>query len=699
MPKLFFWLTFALAIFLYFPGLVLATDNRPPAQVLVINQTRGEECCQPGSLDNLQQQLKIHQENQIPAYFVLRYDALNDSRYTKVIKEALNAPAGIIKVGALLEVLPSLARDAQVNFQADKDDWQEAQNAFTIGYRPEDRKKLVDQFFSRFHQEYGFYPQLSSSWMIDTPTANYLQQRYHVKAHLITREQWGTDTYHLYGGPPHYPYPASTAWIMIPDYAKPSPLFILRQAVTDPLRNYGDTSSGFTSQPNDYLTSNKTFAYFKDLLDQALFNQPGRTGFALLGLENSMESKYQDEFRQQLLYIKQLRQNGQITFPSIDDLNQTWKEAKLTVYAGRNLTDRNDAQAVWITSPRYRVRLFVVEGTLSITDLRVYHPELVDPYADYPAAKEGYWLTPYLIDASLNQQREAPKRSFWLKLFGPPPPAPSLTSPRNDLSALATRLTLTNKMTGGQINWGRQPNGEIFLTYPTNEGEVKIIFGEETIVFEGVEQGDFGYRSENPENHPIQFKSFPGGLALNWETENGPSQALDVNCQSKRCMMSFFIDPEKVVTARQTQYPFVFPERRPRPVDKEKTVIYVHNRYAVAGRNPVRLILIPKDKFGLPVLAEESISLETEPSVSVSNQTADGIDRFDQIIDLNAETPVSVVLRIKIGEELVKSERVFLAPNCKSRLIYCLTHPREALWYLGAVLHDKIRQKFFNEKQ
>ena len=202
MPKLFFWLTFALAIFLYFPGLVLATDNRPPAQVLVINQTRGEECCQPGSLDNLQQQLKIHQENQIPAYFVLRYDALNDSRYTKVIKEALNAPGGIIKVGALLEVLPSLARDAQVNFQADKDDWQEAQNAFTIGYRPEDRKKLVDQFFSRFHQEYGFYPQLSSSWMIDTPTANYLQQRYHVKAHLITREQWGTDTYHLYGGPP-----------------------------------------------------------------------------------------------------------------------------------------------------------------------------------------------------------------------------------------------------------------------------------------------------------------------------------------------------------------------------------------------------------------------------------------------------------------------------------------------------------------
>ncbi|MFZ2202254.1 MAG: hypothetical protein WAV56_02545, partial [Microgenomates group bacterium] len=122
-------------------------------------------------------------------------------------------------------------------------------------------------------------------------------------------------------------------------------------------------------------------------------------------------------------------------------------------------------------------------------------------------------------------------------------------------------------------------------------------------------------------------------------------------------------------------------------------------RYAVAGRNPVRLILIPKDKFGLPVLAEESVSLETKPSISVSNQTANGIDRFDQIIDLNADTPISVMLRIKIGEGLIKSERVFFAPNCKSRLAYCLVHPRAALWYLKAVLHDKIRQKFFNEKQ
>ena len=647
----------AILLFLSFFKL-FSTPAHASSQAIIINQVRGEEsCCQPGSLKNLKQQIQLHQQLNIPAHFLVRYDTLNNPSFVANLKNT--------NLGILVEITPSLAQDAGVNYLATSQNSHQAQHAFTIGYSPKDRIKLVDQLFTRFYQRFNFYPQFSGGWMIDTPTLNHLQDKYQIKAHLITREQWGTDTYHLYGGPPHYPYPASRSWLFMPDYQNPSPVLILRQTITDPLYNYGDTTSSFTSQPNDYLNAGKNIDYFKHLLNQALFNQP-HTGFALLGLENSMEEKYQQEFKLQLEYLKKLHQNNQVIFPSLNDLAKTWTNLPITTYT--------NGQATWVTTPNYRVRIITKNNQTLITDLRLYHPQLQDPYTNYQAVKEGYWITPYLIDGSLNQQQEKITRSFWLKLFGPPPSPPSFTKPHSDLLNQTTALTI-----------------------PQNP-----IFNQDSIVFNHANINQFKYQNLNPPNHPIHFNELNNGFSLSWKLDQKTSHQLKANCQDSQCTISFNLDPSLTTLAYKQQYPFLFPERKPRPVDQKNTVLYVHNRYAIANRNPVRVIFIPKDKFGLPIIPEEEekVDFVTTPLVTTSNQQ----DQSNQIIDLTSNQPVSTQLTItfqpKADQPLAeKSTTVFFAPNCKQNLKYCLLHPRQALWYTKAIIHDKIRLNFFGEQQ
>lgn len=364
-------------------------------QVLFINQVRGGECCAKGTLDNLKLQINAFTKLNVPAGFALRYDVLTDKKYIDFLAEQSIKYPAITRLGLMIEVTPQLAKDAGVKYKEKESTWFEAQNAFTIGYPPEERKKLVDFLFKKFFENFGYYPNLTSAWMIDTNTLNYINKKYGIKVHQITREQQETDSYTLYGGPPHYPYPASYKWLLVPDYQRNNAPLIVRQTITDPVYNFEDKTNAFTSQPNDYANDGKTFEYFKQLVYQALFNQPkGQTGFALLGLENSMDLKFQEEYLKQINHIASLKKEGKIILPDVSQLKTFWPEKKITIYYGKDLINNLDKFVYWITAPKYRLRLLLNNGKLSISDLRIYDKTLVDPYLKIPAKKGGHWIIP-----------------------------------------------------------------------------------------------------------------------------------------------------------------------------------------------------------------------------------------------------------------------------------------------------------------
>lgn len=196
-----------------------------------------------------------------------RYDALINSSWMEIIKEYIKDNSSLITPAILFEITPQLAKDSGVKHKITNDTWYEAQNIFSVGYPQEDRIKIANKLFNTFFEVFNSYPTISSAWMIDTQTLNYIHNNFGVKIFQITREQYGVDSYTLYGGPPHYPYPAGRNWLFIPNYDFDNPVLIVRQTVSDPLYNYGDDTSTFTSQPNDYLRGDKDISYFKKLLN------------------------------------------------------------------------------------------------------------------------------------------------------------------------------------------------------------------------------------------------------------------------------------------------------------------------------------------------------------------------------------------------------------------------------------------------
>jgi hypothetical protein len=320
--------------------------------ILFVNQVRGEECCDQGQVEALNQQIKTFESRQLPATFAFRFDALTP-KFLNTLKEShVNH-----EVAAFLEITPSLALAAQVNYQGDNSNWYRAKHSYLIGYSPDDRVKLLDTYMARFFSEIGAYPKTTVAWMIDPASLHYLSEKYGVTAHEITREQWGTDSYTLHGGPPHYPYFPSKNWALVPGDTESSMPLIFRQTVSDPLRNYGDFTSAFTSQPNDYLSGSNDFKYFKSLIEQTL-EQPGNEyAIAVLGLENSMDSEFQNEYFKQIVHIKELALHDErIKIVTANNLRDLVSENSSSILSGRDLLNNSKEKTWWITTNTYRLR-------------------------------------------------------------------------------------------------------------------------------------------------------------------------------------------------------------------------------------------------------------------------------------------------------------------------------------------------------
>jgi hypothetical protein len=689
--KIILILTFFLFLFLFKTNI----SAKEPAHVLIINQIRGEECCSKGSFINLQKQIENHIAKKVPAYFALRFDALINEDYVSYVKEASIKYPELIKLSVLIENTPQLINKVGINKNIKEENWFEAQNAFTIGYSQNDAKKIVDFLFLIFYEKFGYYPSLTSSWMIDTKTLNYLHDYYQVNVHQITREQYGTDSYTLYGGPPHYPYPASRNWLFIPDYINSDPVLIVRQTVADPLLNYGDSTNTFTSQPNDYLRGKKNFDYFVSLIDQAI-NQPGnQIGFVMLGLENSMDNNYQEEYIAQLERIGKLESKGLIKLISLDELTDYWQENKISIYYGKNLLGKNENQAFWITTSSYRIRLIEKNNQILITDFRLYNKSFSDPYTNYIAEKNGFWIVPYLIDGSLKYIKTTNHQTAFEKLFNKPIVNNEFFELKNDLVNTPDAIILPNIFDKKSTRIEKF-NDKLELSYNKNTKEkVTIVFYEEKIIIKPINQNEIFYQSAGINLSPIKLSQKNGSnFKLEWKIDSETAFSLLNKCVSGTCEISFETKPTLLDEIRTKQYPFIFPEPINRKINQEKSFFYPHNQYAVAGRNPIRLFFSARDNYNLPTIISENIHVLTSSPITKTEIVKNSANLFIQYIDLYNDQPKKYSATIKINKDLeIKlKEPVYFAPNCKKEITYCFTHPIQAYWYLKSFIADKTRR-------
>lgn len=127
---------------------------------------------------------------------LLQYDALIKDEYREIIEKYRD----ITEVGLWLEIVQPLAEHSSIAWRGRFPwDWHN-HVGFTVGYDPEERKKLVDTAFRKFREYYGFYPSVVGSWHIDAFTLRYMSEKYGITASCNCRDQYGTDGYTIWGG-------------------------------------------------------------------------------------------------------------------------------------------------------------------------------------------------------------------------------------------------------------------------------------------------------------------------------------------------------------------------------------------------------------------------------------------------------------------------------------------------------------------
>jgi hypothetical protein len=728
------FLLFFISNFSDLANVVMAKEdfNSYKKVVLVINQVRGDECCDPGSKIYLQQQVDSLKENGLKGNFAVRYDALNDKNFTDLLK---NLEPSQFELGAFLEITPELTQDAGVKYGGEIKDWYKAQNAYTVGYSIKDRQKIIDTYMERFFSVFGFYPKFSTAWVMDTDTVNYMNEKYGLLAHQITREQWGTDSYTLSGGPVHYPYFASENWLFAKSEnqdnfeeisndlerndilsSNKNKTIILRQTGADPLFNYGDSTNSFTTQPNDYAIGKRDINYFYQLKNQFANQEHNNYGFLLLGLENSMDQSYQDEFAKQLASIEVDKENLSLTVQEFSDF--FGKNTQTVVgLEGKDFVGNSDKKSFWINGGTYRVRLIYKNNELYISDLRFSNDGLEDPYNEYVAQDLAFWVTPFIFNSSQHYNLDVSpsslgknnfKENFLTELRKKYLPEFQKTNfevkpSHNDLSSsfdgikIASNLKtidgfyrneLDNLVLGFTNNYPPSDKTDTpkEITFFEDYFKTNFIVDDEQII---LERSDFLKIDKSKNSFKIMFEG---------SQSSRENLGLSVECKDKNCKFES-IQPtnEFFKKLREDYYPYFFPEIKDRVINNLKSVFYAHNQYAIADKNPARLIFIPRDEKGFAASYEDEPKIRVVPEVKkviLRTQQANGTTFIDLISDKVGAHQVEFLiggLEASNNESIQKELKVYFAPDCKSNLAYCISHPVELIWYLKSMFYTKLR--------
>lgn len=381
---------FSFIIFYFFaPGLVAAKSDN--SFVTIVNPVRGKDFWEEPSQDvttSVKGQIDILKKNDLPATWLLRFDAFKETSLINLIKQ----DASNNEKGLFLEVTPTWATSVGVNYNQ-SDSWHLPESVFLIGYYPEERKRLIDSAFSKFNEVFGYYPKSVGAWWVDSISINYMQEKYGVTSVLIVADQFSTDHYQVWGqyfGTPYYPDRTN---VLFPSREKDRKLSVVmtQWAARDPINGYGEgvNETTYSVQPNDYIDFHDLdINYFKKLMDIYLDQPLNKFNQLTIGLENSYSwQKYQSEYQKQIQEVKDRQSQGKLKVLTMADFS-SWYQKEFPDISPEHIIHAkdplgSDQQVVWFMNPFYRAGWFYNKDGSVFRDIRQYTNK-IEPCIDNP---------------------------------------------------------------------------------------------------------------------------------------------------------------------------------------------------------------------------------------------------------------------------------------------------------------------------
>ncbi len=285
----------------------------------------------------------------------------------------------------------------------------------------EDKKKIVDELFGKFHQVFGFYPTSTGCYYMDAELVNYIKYKYPmVKVAVATCWEEGPKAYRnannswytIFDGGPWNPWIPSRRNIHCPASDKQDDIGIvaLPHISRDLMSVFDGPGSYYGTHPQNILRGmiyeNQEIPYFNNIVDQyramAKYNRGFSYNMMIVGpgwmskggrWEADYEfllKSYQDGMR----YYGQLKSEGlaeDVTLSEFADIfrkERPYTRPECTLW--KDILYGSERQQFWYVDPWMRLCLDMNQGGAMI-DLRPYAAKLERPCG------VG---TPYLQNAS-----------------------------------------------------------------------------------------------------------------------------------------------------------------------------------------------------------------------------------------------------------------------------------------------------------
>lgn len=338
----------------------------------------------------VKEQLKLINRYNLPATFLLQYDALIKPEYQQLLKSQLNQQS---EIGGWFEITQPQIEDAGLKWRGEHSWVSHANIAFSTGYTKDEREKLVDVYMEKFKEIFGEYPKSMGSWYIDAHTLNYMYEKYGIIASCNCKDQVGTDGYTLWGGYWNQAYYPSKLNGYMPAQSQEQQISVpvFRMLGSDPIYQYddglGNDRQGVISLEPVYTQAGKNKAwvhyFFNSIVDQPClaFN------YAQAGQENSFTwDAMKDGLEMQIPIIDSLQRTQKIQVLTLAETGK-WFKDKFSTTPATAVTVLNDIRnennkTVWFNSRYYRANLLWKNQDFSFRDIHLFDERFKSQYVD-----------------------------------------------------------------------------------------------------------------------------------------------------------------------------------------------------------------------------------------------------------------------------------------------------------------------------
>ena len=338
------------------------------------------------------EQVKLVNKYDLPATFLLQYDALINPLYQDLLKSKLNDHS---EIGAWWELTQPQIEAVGIMWRGEHSWVSHANIAFSTGYTKEERERLVDVYMAKFKEIFGTYPKSVGSWFIDAHTLGYMYDKYKIVASCNCKDQVGTDGYTLWGGYWNQAYYPSRVNAYMPAQTEEGqiPVPIFRMLGSDPIYQYddglGQERQGVISLEPVYEKAGMDRRWV-DYFLESIVDQPCLAfNYAQAGQENSFTwSNMSKGLEMQIPILDSLRKENKIRVETLGESGAWFKECfKVTPpTAVTTLTDvRGEGnKTVWFNSRYYRANLLWEKGTFRFRDIHLFDESYKSAYLEKP---------------------------------------------------------------------------------------------------------------------------------------------------------------------------------------------------------------------------------------------------------------------------------------------------------------------------